>query len=295
VVLSGGGVMKIVSGHAENDKPECREKGRRWQETAPGNILHNGSFYCRISAAAAKFTRPAGTKKEPMTAEIIEKILEAIRSVKNERPALVAFDGVDTAGKTTLADAAAEQMRRHGPGTPVRVSLDKFHYPKNIRNARGALSHEGYFHDSFDYTSVLECVIKPVRENAGHLVPGVFDYNANSKITLRPIPVSPDLVVLFDGIFLNRDELASVWDLSIFLDISFDTMRQRALARDLTLFPAEEEIRKRYENRYIPGQRLYLAQCRPQERAHIVIDNNDYHHPCIIKFQPPGSQSPPRA
>jgi uridine kinase len=230
-----------------------------------------------------------------MTAEIIEKILEAIRSVKNEKPALVAIDGVDTAGKTTLADAVAEQMRRHGPGTPVRVSLDKFHYPKNIRNARGALSPEGYFHDSFDYTSVMECVIKPARKNAGHLVPGVFDYKTNSKITPARLPVSGDLVVLFDGIFLNRDELFSLWDLSIFLDISFDTMLQRARSRDLALYPTEDELRKRYEERYIPGERLYLEQCRPQERAHIVIDNNDYRQPRLVKYLPPDSQPSPGA
>lgn len=33
--------------------------------------------------------------------------------------------------------------------------------------------------------------------------------------------------------------------------------------------------------RYIPGQRLYLQQCHPQQNATLVIDNNDLSNPIL--------------
>jgi hypothetical protein len=37
-----------------------------------------------------------------------------------------------------------------------------------------------------------------------------------------------------------------------------------------------------YERRYVPGQRLYLAQCRPSEQANIVFDNTVLDRPKVV-------------
>ena len=43
----------------------------------------------------------------------------------------------------------------------------------------------------------------------------------------------------------------------------------RALVRDPTRMP---DVRVRYEQRYFPGQHLYLAEVDPKGRAEIVVD-----------------------
>jgi uridine kinase len=60
---------------------------------------------------------------------------------------LVGVDGPDAAGKTTPADHLADALEV----PTLRVSIDGFHQPRELRYQRGELSAEGYYHDSFDY------------------------------------------------------------------------------------------------------------------------------------------------
>ena len=91
-----------------------------------------------------------------------------------------------------------------------------------------------------------------------------------------------NVVLLFDGVFLLRPELRGYWDFSIFLHADFDVILQRAEKRDAELLGGPEKVRSRYRQRYIPGQRLYLAEAQPEEWASIVIDNNDPENPVIL-------------
>jgi len=215
--------------------------------------------------------------------EITDYILEAIKSFKSGKPVLIAFDGVDNAGKTLFADRIYQEMIENFFLSPVRISIDKFHNPKSVRVKRGKFSPEGFFYDSFNYKSLIENVISPVKSNSDYLIYGVFDYRKDSAVDEVKIPISKDTVVLFDGIFLLRDELYKYWDISIFLDITFETVLKRALARDVRFFGSEKEVIKKYNKRYIPGEKIYLDKCKPKERADIVIDNNDYYNPKVIK------------
>ncbi len=85
-------------------------------------------------------------------------------------------------------------------------------------------------------------------------------------------------MLLLDGLFLHRDELAAAWDFSIFLDVAFSVSVARMAERDgTTSDPAPPSVA-----RYLGGQRLYLAACHPQRRASVVVDNSDYDHPQIV-------------
>lgn len=54
------------------------------------------------------------------------------------------------------------------------------------------------------------------------------------------------------------------------------------MLRDASLFGTAAAVQARYERRYIPGQRLYLRAVRPQERADVVVENNDPEHPRLV-------------
>lgn len=74
-------------------------------------------------------------------------------------------------------------------------------------------------------------------------------------------------VLVFDGAFLLRPELAGQWDLAIYLRASPGTILRRAVARDLDRLGSPEEIRRRYLGRYLPGQALYGAGAVPEDTA----------------------------
>jgi len=116
-----------------------------------------------------------------------------------------------------------------------------------------------------------------------HLDPGrdlryrtaVYDFRTESPVEPPELLAEPDAVLIFDGIFILREELRKFWDFSVFVDTGFDVTLRRALSRDLALFGSEQAVRERYERRYIPGERLYLERHRPFDHADVIVRNDD--------------------
>jgi uridine kinase len=67
----------------------------------------------------------------------------------------------------------------------------------------------------------------------------------------------------------------------IFVDISFKTSLQRALSRDLDLLGSRETVTRNYQQRYIPWAETLFFIGTSQNKADIIIDNNDFHNPRI--------------
>lgn len=192
------------------------------------------------------------------------------------RPALVAVDGVDGAGKTVLADELAAVLGRRGDRV-VRTGIDGFHRPRAERYARGRSSPEGYFHDSFDLDAFRRCVVAPVRAGAGQVRTAAFDHRVDAPVEGRRVDVA-GAVVLVDGVFLQRDELRGVWDLVVFLRAAFEATYARMSVRD----GSPPDPQHPDNRRYLEGQRLYLRGCRPEERADIVLDVTDVRAPVVV-------------
>ena len=96
-------------------------------------------------------------------------------------------------------------------------------------------------------------------------------------------------MLVFDGVFLLRRELAKHWDVRIFVNASFDTTLKRALTRDVELFETEEVVRERYTERYIPGEKMYLDGVRPREKADVVVENDDPADPGLVWRREPSA------
>jgi uridine kinase len=201
----------------------------------------------------------------------------------------VALDGIDTAGKTTLADELAPLIEAQGRPV-IRASLDGFHRPRSVRYQRGPNSPEGYYEDAFDYASLRAVLLQPLGpQGNGRYRRAVFDFRADAPLAAPEEEAKASAVLLFDGVFLLRPELVDQWDYRIFVYVKMELALQRALHRDLPLFGSVETIRTRYLQRYLPGQRLYYQAVRPQERADVIVDNNDPSHPHLVFPSQPSS------
>ena len=197
-------------------------------------------------------------------------------------PTRVAIDGVDAAGKTTLADDLTNLVQEHGRPV-IRASIDGFHNPASIRHRRGSNSPEGYYYDSFNYGALQESLLIPL--GAGGTLSyrtAVFDFRSDAETQTEFRTADSKAVLLFDGVFLLRPELEGYWDFTIFVDASFEVTLARAIERDVALFGDAASVRGRYEERYIPGQRIYLEQCQPKKKAMVVVDNDDPDNPLIV-------------
>jgi uridine kinase len=138
------------------------------------------------------------------------------------------------------------------------------------------VSPEGYFNDSFNHDALIELLLQPLGPG-GTLAfrRAAFDFRVDQPVDAPLEYAQRDSVLIFDGVFLLRPELRQHFEFSIFLHADFRVTVSRAEARDLHLFGSVQQVRRRYYERYIPGQRMYLAEVRPEQWASIVIDNND--------------------
>jgi uridine kinase len=202
-----------------------------------------------------------------------------------EHPIRVAIDGIDTSGKTTLANELAEALAQQERQV-IRAGIDGFHNPPAIRKARGRFSAQGYYLDSFDHQSLITCLLAPLGPNGNLLYrTSVFSSRKEMPVYETDARSKADAILLFDGVFLFRPELDTFWDFRIFLQVSFDEALTRAVKRDLILFQDESELRYAYLNRYFAGHNLYCSTVSPQRKADVVIDNNDVSHPILLKSQ----------
>lgn len=214
-----------------------------------------------------------------MRKEILNKIARHLESFKADQVILVAIDGIDASGKTSFADDLKELISER----PVlRLSLDYFHFPKEQRYKRGYLSPEGYYFDAFDYPYLMDFVLKPLIEGQLTIPTKHFDYRSEKVLRDDLTTISENTIVLFDGVFLMREQLSPFWDYSIFLDITFDEAMNRGLKRDIHYFKDQKQLVEKYNKRYLPAQSMYLSDVKPKELVNMVIDHNDFKNPRII-------------
>ena len=206
---------------------------------------------------------------------MIDQLAGVVASTAPGRRALVAVDGVDASGKTTLADALAAAVLPHRE--VVRASVDAFHRPRAERYRRGRTSAEGCYHDTFDHDALRDRLLLPFRDG-GACVTAAFDHVRDADVAEASVQPATDAVLVVDGVFLQRPDLAVGWDLVVHLQVPDEEVLRRAVLRD------GQESLALYRARYLPAQRLYEQECDPAARADVLLDNRDPAAPVVLRW-----------
>jgi uridine kinase len=211
--------------------------------------------------------------------ELLGRLAGAIESAAATHPLRVAVDGPPAAGKTTLADELALLLRSRGREV-IRASAENFHLPRAQRYRRGEFSPEANYHDSFDYGTLRRVLLDPLGPDGDRRYRhAVYDPGTDTAVSQPAATAPADAVLLLDGVFLLRPELAGRWDLSIFVSAAFGRILERARIRDLARLGSAAEVERRFRARYIPAQQLYFAAARPADHADIIVHNDEPRRP----------------
>ncbi|QCB95472.1 uridine kinase [Cellulomonas shaoxiangyii] len=199
-----------------------------------------------------------------------------VRGLPARRRALLAVDGIGASGKSTFAAALAGHVRTR---PVVLLHADDFFHPAAVRHARGRFSPEGFWLDTYDYDALVSWALGPLcRGGTGLYRRASFDRDTGAA-TCPDVEQAPeDALVVVEGTFLHRDELATFWDASVYLDVPTDVAERRMRQRG----GLDEQLADALLARYAGAQRLYLAHARPWERASVVVDNTDPTAPAVI-------------
>jgi uridine kinase len=108
-----------------------------------------------------------------------------------------------------------------------------------------------------------------------------FDYRIDAPSMTEEELAPEDAMLLLDGVFLLRPEINDQWDYRIFVEVPFTVTVERAVLRDSDLFGSAEATRARYQERYIPGQQIYLKSVDPLRYAQAIVQNEDPKYPSL--------------
>lgn len=137
-----------------------------------------------------------------------------------------------------------------------------------------------FWEDTYNFAALREQVLLPLSANGeGWYSPVSYDSLTDRIIQTNAIPAPSKALIVVEGMFLHRNDLASYWDASVFLDVPFTETAARMATRNGSSPDPEHPTMRRY----IGGQRLYFEAIRPWERATFVVDNSDFTSPKVIR------------
>jgi uridine kinase len=194
-------------------------------------------------------------------------ILDAIQQLRHDRgdPVLIAVDGPSGCGKSTLAAALAAAL------DAVVVPGDDF-FAAEIT----AIEWEGRTpaeraRDAIDWRRLRREALDPLlagRPTEWH----PFDFTAGERpdgtyaMDLHPVRREPAAVIILDGAYSARPELAALVDLSVLVEVPASVRQQRLAAREAPAFLAAWHLR------WDAAEAFYFTHVRPADTFDLIVD-----------------------
>jgi uridine kinase len=170
---------------------------------------------------------------------------------------LVAIDGTDGSGKSHFARALAGAIEAAGRPA-VLLHVDDFRVTTPFEGA-SAEDEAALYYDRY------------------------YDFGALSAALATFLAGPADgAVAVLEGVLVLRAELPAETPLVV-LEVSPAVARERILTRDRAKGRTAEEIARRIERRYGPAQTRYRTAFDPIGRADLLIDNDDWTSPRVVR------------
>lgn len=216
-----------------------------------------------------------------LRSQLLEALTKYILAKKTDHPVRVAIDGLDNAGKSMLAKELIFPLKK-SKRQIINITIDGFHNPQNFRYRRGEYSPEGYYYDSFDLDAVISNVLEPLSPGGNRQFRRqIFDFRTNKINESEWEKAEDNAILLFDGLFLQRQELDFFWDIRLFIEIDQDISLDRAFKRDIQYYQTLGNIQQKYVQRVFPAHQIYLERFHPEQRADAIIENNNWQSPTL--------------
>lgn len=172
---------------------------------------------------------------------------------------IIGIDGCGGAGKSTLANKIKSNF-----STVTIVHMDDFYLPSTkIVNENPTNKSIGA---DFDWKRLLQEVLDPISNG----VEGCYkryDWETDSLVESHIVPANG--IVIIEGVYATRQELAGMYDLKIWVNCPRETRIKRGIARD------GEAARDMWENNWMIAEDMYVESHKPHEFADVIIDGTN--------------------
>lgn len=212
-----------------------------------------------------------GDGGESGLARSVERVVAERARAPAEESLLVAMSGIDASGKGYVATRLVSALRQRGLHA-VAIGADGWlHLPSvRFREERPA---EHFYHHAFRFDEMFERLILPLKRTRSiRLTADLVEETATAYHRHAYDHQDVDVAVL-EGIFLFKRGLCGHYDLGLWVECSFETALERALARGQEGLPPEATIRA-YQTIYFPAQRLHFDLDDPRSAVAATLVND---------------------
>ncbi len=203
--------------------------------------------------------------------QVVETVLERQRAAPAKQSLLVALSGIDGAGKGYLGGHLVAALRGCGLNA-VLITIDPWlNLPAEpFSSARPA---EHFYANAIRFEEMFEKLVLPLKLNRSvHIEADVAEETA-TEFRRHTYEFNNVDVIVLEGIYLLRRDLRRQYDLSLWIECSFETALERALRRAQEGLPPAETVRA-YQTIYFPAQLIHFALDEPWAAADLVIPND---------------------
>lgn len=202
--------------------------------------------------------------------EIMATILYKQLLIPWRKGMLVGVTGIDGSGKGYVTQKIVDQLQNLG-FKAVAINADGWLNLPEVRfnpNCPG----EHFYEHCIRFDEMFEQLVLPLKENRSHSVTVDFAEETATEFRKRCYCFEEVDIVILEGIFLLKEAYRHFFDLSFWVECSFETALTRALKRGQEGLSESETIRA-YETIYFPAQRIHFIKDDPRSAADRIILN----------------------
>ena len=175
------------------------------------------------------------------------------------RSFVVGINGIDCSGKTTFAKSVSKYFTHHKIENDC-LDIDNFN-----NRAIESETYKAFISGSWD------------EEDLNKYYKLIINYSDAIRAVSESKKIYP--IVILEGIFIYKPQLANLFDLKIYLDIDISLGRKRfakrrSIKRDKRPFDIFEEI-------WALSHLRYESEVHPKRISNLVIDYNDESKPVL--------------
>jgi uridine kinase len=196
------------------------------------------------------------TQRETRSFDWLSSLLD--RLPRRHATLLVGIDGPGGAGKSSFTQGLA-RIR----GDVTVVEMDDFFLPSSARLPGNPRSKP--IGADFDWQRLQAQVLAPLNQDQPSWYQR-YDWEHDQLAEWHTVPVGG--VVLVEGVYATRDELAACYDFTIWLECPAEIRLARGITRN------GEGIREIWEQDWVVAEDRYIQRQQPEQRADLIIDSS---------------------
>lgn len=202
---------------------------------------------------------------------VVERIREARRNAPAARSLLVAVTGIDGSGKGFVASRIVAELRTAGlRAEPINID-GWLNLPGARFNDSNPADH--FYKHGIRFEELFTQLVLPLRDARSLRLEADFAAETATAYRRHVYEFSDLDVIVLEGIYLLKRAFVRHYDLSIWIECSFETALERAVARAQEGLPPDETMHA-YRTIYFPAQQLHFRRDNPKTTATLILGND---------------------